>query len=447
MVASINIGRHRFLIPAYLFVFLAATVFILRCKSFAANTVRFTTMLALTMTTLPILGIGYQWLSSQSRWDQGSNPVFGDNFNTGSQTEERPDIYYIILDGYAREDYLRSTLNYDNEEFIESLEKLGFFVADKSTSNYNWTALSLGSSLNMDFVQALGLDLVYGNYPAVFVDPIRHNRVRTILENIGYSTVAFRTNYLPTEMIDADYYITTDPDEIEALQPPFSLNSFETLLLRSSAGLIIWDLAGPEARNWVNLRVSYPRLVLRETIQYQLDELNEIPYLPGPKFVFVHIVAPHSPYLFGRDGQYVNADGSFSLSDSDELIQGRKDELYTNQLHYINIRIVQAIESILARSENKPIIILQSDHGPCINVMSCVEGPGLKLKFAILNAYLVPVECEGDLYSEITPVNSFRTVLNCLYGSELPILEDRSFYTNHPRYSSYEFIDVTDELD
>jgi hypothetical protein len=79
--------------------------------------------------------------------------------------------------------------------------------------------------------------------------------------------------------------------------------------------------------------------------------------------------------------------------------------------------------------------------------MSCAEGQGLKLKFAILNAYYVPDTCKEFLYPDITPVNSFRIIYNCVFEANFPLLEDRSYYTGHPRFSSYEFIDVTNEVD
>ena len=51
------------------------------------------------------------------------------------QADTLPDIYYIILDGYARADILEELYNYDNSEFLEFLEQRGFFVADQGRAN------------------------------------------------------------------------------------------------------------------------------------------------------------------------------------------------------------------------------------------------------------------------------------------------------------------------
>ena len=66
-----------------------------------------------------------------------------------------PDIYYIITDSYGRSDLLNANLQYDNSTFISDLEKMGFYVAKCSQSNYPRTDVSLGSSLNMDYLQNL----------------------------------------------------------------------------------------------------------------------------------------------------------------------------------------------------------------------------------------------------------------------------------------------------
>lgn len=67
----------------------------------------------------------------------------------------RPDIYFIVLDGYGREDMLRQLFGIDNSEFVGYLEEKGFIVPEHSLSNYPKTALSIASTLNLDYVQNL----------------------------------------------------------------------------------------------------------------------------------------------------------------------------------------------------------------------------------------------------------------------------------------------------
>ncbi len=62
----------------------------------------------------------------------------------------------------------------------------------------------------------------------------------------------------------------------------------------------------------------------------------------------------------------------------------------------------------------------------------------------ILNAYHLPGGGGGALYPEITPVNTFRVILNAYLGDSSPLLEDRSFYSTWPH--PYDFRDVTKPL-
>ncbi|HET7142397.1 MAG TPA: hypothetical protein VFI68_00135, partial [Anaerolineales bacterium] len=69
--------------------------------------------------------------------------------------ENPPDVYFFLLDSYGRADLLEQAYGFDNSEFVNELEKRDFFVAKCSQSNYVRTEISLGSSLNMQYLQDL----------------------------------------------------------------------------------------------------------------------------------------------------------------------------------------------------------------------------------------------------------------------------------------------------
>jgi hypothetical protein len=60
----------------------------------------------------------------------------------------------------------------------------------------------------------------------------------------------------------------------------------------------------------------------------------------------------------------------------------------------------------------------------------------------ILNAYRVPERMRGALYQSITPVNTFRVVLNDLFSADLPLQNDDSFIAIPPA-DWYKFENVT----
>ena len=79
-----------------------------------------------------------------------------------SDIENKPDIYFIVLDEYAGFLQLENDFGYDNNEFRIELEKRKFSVVENSFSNYPNTSLSLPSIMNMmyfDFIpEHLGTD-------------------------------------------------------------------------------------------------------------------------------------------------------------------------------------------------------------------------------------------------------------------------------------------------
>ena len=62
-----------------------------------------------------------------------------------SRRADAPDVYVILLDGYARADVLANAFGYDDSPFLDGLRSDGFEVADASHSNYLVTNLSVSS--------------------------------------------------------------------------------------------------------------------------------------------------------------------------------------------------------------------------------------------------------------------------------------------------------------
>jgi hypothetical protein len=63
---------------------------------------------------------------------------------------------------------------------------------------------------------------------------------------------------------------------------------------------------------------------------------------------------------------------------------------------------------------------------------------------SILNAYYFPDKKYDDLYPGITPVNTFRVVLNLYFARDYELLDDRSFFSTTSQ--AFSFLDVTQEI-
>jgi hypothetical protein len=340
-----------------------------------------------------------------------------------------PDIYYIILDGYAREDVLMELYHFDNSAFISALSNRGFYIASHSQSNYMQTPLSLASSLNMQYISNISkLNSARGP----LIGMIAHSRVEEILNQLGYKFVAFSTGFVPTDLNNADFYLSSPNLRRK--------NDLEALLLINSASIILIE------QHLIDIPISRYSTA-QERISYIFKSLeNEVLLINNPKFVFVHIIAPHPPFIFDQNGPvspdeyYVLIDGNTFGGPRDVYIQN-----YIGQLIYINNRILQAIDRILANSKVPPIIIIQGDHGPGAYLdWNSAENTCLKERFSILNAYYLPQNKPNGFYDDITSVNTFPVILNTYFNFNFKLLSDIEYFS--PIKNPYDFLDVSAEV-
>jgi hypothetical protein len=333
-----------------------------------------------------------------------------------------PDIYYIILDAYTRGDTLREYFNYDNEPFLSALEAMGFYVARCSQSNYSNTQLSLASSLNLNYLDTLNARGESITSSSFLNRLIATNAVRKALERVGYRTVVIESGFSPTEWQDADVYISLRQDLSGVLNLLGGISPFEALVMRTSGALLLYEskpLLPARVRSFLDAAYTQHR----QRILFAFDQLNEVPLLPGPKFVFVHIIAPHEPFVFGPLGEIVGRNTPFSLNDDWDTRDAKAyHQGYRDQLIYVNTRIEETTREILEKSVKLPIIIFQGDHGTLARVSS------QSARMTILNAYYLPDGGDKLIYDSISPVNTFRLVFDHYFGSNLGFLEDTSFY-------------------
>ena len=334
---------------------------------------------------------------------------------------DAPDIYHIVLDGYGREDVFEEIYGYDNSYFVDFLESRGFYVAPEAVSNYSQTVTSLSSALNMDYLDDLVGDGLAGLTDRRFLrDLARDSRAVRILHDSGYRTYAYESSHYEIQIGDPDV----------PLRPSGAMHPFH---------LAVLDMTPIP---WLMGRFGHPLLYdrHREMMQFPLETLPEIAREPGPKFVYAHLLAAHPPFVFEKDGAPYNPNRRFSL-----MIMGEMEEHmvgYRNQVEYMNHRLMETIDGILANSARTPVIILHGDHGPGSRLNpGAIENSDLHERLSILNAYLLPGrDAETALRPGISPVNSYRVVFNEYLGGDFELLEDRCYVSEF--LTPYRFIAV-----
>jgi hypothetical protein len=415
--AHTALGRHRLLLPLWVLLALAGTWLILRKVKDLGYVTLVVNTIGLVLLVFPLLQLGaYAYRSRTVASNPGHLPPELASLQV-PPGETPPDVYYIILDAYSRADVLKSFFGYDNAEFLDYLRQKGFYVADCSQSNYAKTELSLSTSLNMDYLDDLLGQLDSTSQDRVPVDGLLdRNTVRRAFKNMGYSFVSFETGFLFTQFEDADVYLY--PGRLGGL------SGFEVLLVKTTGGLALVDAAA-KLPKFFEEGLNTPERIRHTQVSYTLDQLAKVPArVPGPKFVFAHVVAPHEPLVFSSDGSLVHYPepldvATFKLG-------------YSAEVTYLNHRVMAVLDRILSDSTTPPIIIIQGDHGHDL------ASPDDRMD--ILNAYYLPGGGESLLYPTITPVNSFRVVFDRYFGGNLDLLKDRSFFSYYQKPFDYKYV-------
>lgn len=329
-----------------------------------------------------------------------------------------PDIYYIILDAHASSRTLKTLYEYSNSEFENKLKSLGFYIADNSHSNYAWTKSSLSSSLNMEYTH-------YSENSNSSNNLIKNSKVSKYLKAHSYKYV----------------YIGAGNFNVSSKNRYADYDMVHKLLTELSVEIIKMTPVFPLGMYFFN--ISHSNRVLEG-----LKSLQIVKDFDEPTFTFAHFLVPHDPFIFRANGETVSAYDMIWKGN-----ESKRKKLYTSQLKFIDKEIVRIVRSIVDESIVPPIIILQGDHGPHHHYRNIFnipdEDPKIKEavseRFSILNAYYLPEGGNTLLYKTISPINTFRLVLNHYFSEKYPLLPDKSFVNNYAGYDE-KYVDITDDL-
>jgi hypothetical protein len=416
----VQLGRNWVLIPIYLIVFIVSILTI--TKKWVNPTIlhQLFNIIALTLIIFPAIQIlGYY--SKLIINSQNDDRLAKTDVNQ-LENKKSPDVYYIILDSYTRQDELLERYGFDNSAFISELKNIGFYIADCSFTNYPFTSESMAASLNMDYLYNTTTEPENSRDKDPIYRLIKKNRVREILENQGYKIVAFNTGitspWLNWDDADIYYY-----EPMRYITDPY-LYPFESLFLDTTI------LRLPIRHNFINLpsdaevsELGQIQLMAKDN-QELLNNLVSTTAIPGPKFVYFHILIPHPPFIYLPDGaitikNYVDENTGIMRKSVN------REEGYINSTQYINNQMLKIIRDILDKSDPDPIIIVQGDHAF-----------SLENRYPILNAYFFPDGNTSKLYRTISPINTFRVLFDQYFGMDFQLLPDQSmWYKNNLPYS------------
>lgn len=321
----------------------------------------------------------------------------------------KPDIFLFVFDEYASSRALKEHMGFDNAMLDSTLAYNQFYIVRNSRSNYNSTPHSLGSMLDIDYFnkelegsKSSAKDLLKAR------KTLEVSLVPRLLKQKGYQI----RNHGLFDLQDhpAHGIVLFENDITDALYN-------ETLIARIEKELAWkWKIPFLEARRKRTIATHFEDEITTtmNNLQAGLQELRT--ETKEPRFVIVHVLLPHEPYFFDRNGKRRES----QLNDNAPHL---RDSLYLDQLRYANTWIDSIAQAASKPASRGRVVIIEGDHGRRDDPVTGISYIRDK-QFMNLNAFYFSDRDHSMLYDSISPVNSFRVVMNKYFQTNLPLLKD-----------------------
>ena len=427
MIDEFDIGQNRYLIPAFGLVLGISIFFIIRARRVFDNATSILNVISIVFIIVAISNVALVGAEITS-CDKCSNQEFfyeardfSDYFESHefsiSENQELPDVYYLILDEYARNDALIEYHNFSNHELTEFLEKKGFHIAKNSFANYPMSVQSIPAIMNMDYINFLADEIGtevrnykplngknYGLYP--------NNMVIKNFKEMDYKIITFNTFAL---------HLHENPlaDKTFCHRDKFLLdNRLADVLARTS-------IFGYYIERWAEGELRQATLCAFENFGNAGNVFDE------PVFVWAHVMLPHPPWIFGPNGEEITPGKPLLITDNPEFRDSgwEPKRQYIQQVQFANKKTIEVVENILENNRNA-IIIIQGDHGTAweTNWMEPSKEDAWQ-RLRNFDAIYFPDKDKRDLLlDDRTLVNTFRTVFNAYYESNYELLENKMYW-------------------
>jgi hypothetical protein len=424
-IDGFDIGKSRYLLIPFLISLVVGVYYFIKTNRKLNNATTITNFITITLILIVSVNIGTFYIANDENFSDDktivnsffsmtdSEPIFTQPDKSGS-----PDVYYIILDGYAGTNSLKEFLGFDNQKFVTFLSDRGFYVHPQSYSNYPTTPTSMAATLNMQYVNKLA-DIVGSDLDDMHptFEIIQENLVMKYFKSKGYTLIGYNAGILHLdETKKFDFYYCED----------------DTLLDNK----VINSILHQSIIGYFAEKVRYQEY--RDGILCAFSELPEIKNIDEPTFLYAHFNMPHAPYIFSANGEPLDPARQSNLGSSGNVND------YINYLKFTNMKMQKLVEHLL-ETDDPPIIIIQSDHGSGFNLDW--ENPTddmLREKMSNFQAFYLPNGHSSLMSEATTPVNIFRVLFNSHFNENHEILTDKIFWVlwNKP----YDFKDITNVL-
>jgi hypothetical protein len=312
----------------WLLLVLVACLLVTRYRGRLVNATRFLTLMGSLLLIMAVTGL------------LTTAPAFRTDAFVRSSTQThppttarsaRPDIYLIILDKYTGSASLRANYDFDNTDFESELRRSGFFIPQKSRTNYVHTFLVLAAMLNWDYLTDLPADASSDNrYLYLGYDLIERNKTSAFLKSFGYRFVFLPTG-LPATSRNRDA-------DLQLPSPGSTTSEFEVAWLRTT---IIPELARLRCRISACNIDDFPYTPESASrIDWKFRQLARMATQDEPLFVLAHMLVPHEPYIYNQDCSHRRP---YWPARDDGVEESRVKEAYVAQIKCVNRKVERLV--------------------------------------------------------------------------------------------------------
>jgi hypothetical protein len=251
-----------------------------------------------------------------------------------------PDIYFVLMDGYTGNSALKKYWSFDNKEFKDTLNKLGFTISDSARGRMPATIGSLSFTLNAS-------DFHHPRFSLTNMDLVTH---RYVTNNALYSVLK-KNNY---QIMSKSIFWDAMPFFFGQGEVDPKFNYLCPILTRNFAFRLFVNIYNSiNNRSYVvaNWFSDYD-----DKIEQELELQEKGLYTKSKhQFVLNHLFYTHHPFRYDSTGKRLTI----------EQI-GVWDPGYINQVKYNNKVCVRYFSNLIKAYQNlnKPLLIIAlSDHG------------------------------------------------------------------------------------
>jgi hypothetical protein len=387
------------------------------------------TIVAMVLLAMNVTPLARATLSGGEPWRVAANRLTSPPEPIPGKTPPGRDVYVIILDAFGRPDVIRNSYGVDMNPFVSWLQARGFYVPNRSHSNYAQTFLAISSMLNMQYLDEIAIATGRNSQDR---RPLKHaiesNAMMKLASRAGRTVVAIGSDYTATDAFpsaDVCYCPRPSPHELEA--SVLRLSPFRDL------GSEAWIATGR-----------------RRHVEYSFDAIERASGLAGQKLVVAHILTPHPPFVFDRYGRprqpppgmpFIAGEWLSRSIRSVPSFRGEYVRGYAEQVEFVVSRVTRILQRLLSLPGPQPAIMIVGDHGPALDLdLVDPDRTNMHERMSSFAAYYLPGDEDPGLYPELSPINGLRAIAGRYFGVRAPFLPERSWFSTWPH--PYVFIRV-----